>query len=156
MHPLQSKVRSLARHARWLLVLHGLSWVVAVVLLTILAVGLSDWLFRFEDPGIRLMATGSVVVAGGWAIARYLWTALKQRYDDVAVALRIEKRFPELNDRLASTLQFLQQTEDDPTAGSADLRRAVIAETTAEVQRLDLSQVIDSQPTKRITLAAAG
>src|SRR5688572_15428058 len=96
-HPLQQTIRALGRQARRLLLLYGVSRVVAVLLAMILVVGLADWLFRFEDRGIRLMATACVLLAGSWAFGRYLWIAARRRYDDVGIALRIERRFPALN-----------------------------------------------------------
>ena len=46
-------------------------------------------------------------------------------------------------------MEFLDQPEDDPTAGSMALRAAVIAETTAETGRLDFGEVLDLRPTAR-------
>ncbi len=71
------------------------------------------------------------------------------------IAQRIERRFPQLTDRLASTVEFLKQSEVDPQAGSAALRRAVILETTSAVEDVDLSQVFEPRPTRR-ALAVGG
>jgi hypothetical protein len=71
------------------------------------------------------------------------------RLGDVRLALKLERRFPSLEDRLVSSVEFLNQAEDDPTAGSPDLRRAVIAKTTADVEQLDFNEAIDLRPTVR-------
>ena len=49
----------------------------------------------------------------------------------------VERRFPTLGDRLLSAVEFLHEAEDDPTAGSPALRRAVVAQAAAEAERLD-------------------
>ena len=54
------------------------------------------------------------------------------RIGDADLALRVQRRFPDLDDRLLSAVEFLHAAEDDPAAGSAALRRAVVAETAAE------------------------
>ena len=56
---------------------------------------------------------------------------------DVVVAGRIERHFSGLGDHLSSTIEFLRQREDDPLAGSAELRRAAVAPTDAEIAPLD-------------------
>src|ERR671916_379323 len=55
-----------------------------------------------------------------------LLVPLRQRTDDLALALRVEREYPVLNDALASTVQFLRQPEDSPAAGSPSLRREAI------------------------------
>ena len=43
---------------------------------------------------------------------------------------------------------FSQQDENDPQAGSAALRRAVIVETTAAVERLNIDEVLERRPAR--------
>ena len=50
---------------------------------------------------------------------------------------------------LASSMEFLEQSEDDRTAGSAQLRRLVVAEAQSAVERLPLDDVIDRGPLRR-------
>ena len=120
-----------------------------------LLVGLADYLLRFQDPGIRLMCSLSVLLAFAWAAYRFGIAGWGRPLRDVEIAQRIERRFPSLADRLASTLEFLKQSEVDPQAGSAALRRAVIVETAADAESLDFSEIFERGPTHR-ALAAAG
>src|SRR6185312_5122005 len=90
-----------------------------------------------------------------WAVYRCHQTVRRARFRDLDVALRIERRFPELQDRLASAWQFLRERADDPEAGSAELRRAVIGQTVAEVEGLDLSKALEPAPARRALVAAA-
>jgi hypothetical protein len=155
-HPLLEKLSGVRRRARRLLVLYGACWVLAAVLLTIVLAGLCDFLFRFEDPGIRLMVSAAVAGVLAWSVSRYLWPALGTRLTDLDVALRIERRYPALAERLSSTVQFLHEAEDDPAAGSALLRRSVITQTTSQIEAYDLADAVQSRPTRRVALAALG
>jgi hypothetical protein len=148
-HPLEQKIAEVRRHARRLLVLHALGWTIGLLTLAVLVLGLADYLIRFQDHGIRLMGSLAVVLTLVWAGYRYWLFDVGRRLGDVEVAQRIERRFPFLTDRLASTVQFLAQSEADRQAGSAALRRAVILQTTSAVEGLDFSQVFERRPTRR-------
>ena len=105
----------------------------------LLTVGFIDYLLRIADRGTRILltvalATGAAVIA--WRLAQ-VWRA--RRWSDFTAAQSLQRAFPELGDRLASALEFLRQDEEDPVAGSARLRRAVVADTTAAVENLPLS-----------------
>ena len=155
VHPLEQKIGEIRRRARTLLVTYGLCVVVGTLLVSVAAVGLADYFIHFRDRGVRVICLLVVLGASGWAVYRYLLTALRSQMRDVDVALRIERRFPAFQDKLASTIEFLKQSEDDPRAGSALLRRSVIAQTTAEAERLKLSDAIDWRPVWR-ALGATG
>lgn len=148
-HPLERKIAAIRRRVRTLAALHGVGRVTALVVAAILILGAGDYLVRFEDRGLRIM--GSLALAGLilWAIHRYLLCGMLTRLDDVDVALRIERRFPQFNDRLASAVQFLRQKEDQPYAGSPALRRAVVFETEQEAEKLDWQDLFDLSAVRR-------
>lgn len=154
-HPLVTSLAQLRRKVRWLAIGHGVSWVAIVAILALFVLGGSDWLIRFEDRGIRII--GTLIAAGlvGWALYRFLWPALAARLSDLELALRVERRFPQLNDRLASGVQFLSQAEADRRAGSAELRKAVIRDAELELASLDLDEVIEHRPVLRASIVAA-
>lgn len=143
------------RRVRRSLVLDGAGRLVAIVLATVMVLGALDYVVRFNDRGIRCIASLALVGVIGWAVLRYLWPALRARLTDVELALRLEGRLPILQDRLASALRFLREREDDALAGSAALRRTVIAEATAEVDRLTLEDAVEPHLARR-SLALAG
>ena len=55
-----------------------------------------------------------------------------------------------------SAVEFLRQADDDPVAGSPALRRTVIAQTAAEVERVDFAEALDHAPPRRAALISAG
>ena len=77
------------------------------------------------------------------------------RFADLDIALKIEERWPGLNDRLASTVQFLHLTGDDERHGSAAMRAATVRQTIEETQAIDFRKVIELKPVLRAGLAAA-
>lgn len=155
-HPLEQKIAKVRRRLRRLTLLYGISWVVGAALLAMLLFGTLDYLIHIEDRGVRAILTLVLLGVVGWTTYRHLLLALVSGLSDVQLALRIERRFPGLNDRLASAVQFLRQAENDPRAGSAELRRAVVHETERELDALDLDEVLDPRPVYRVALAAGG
>ena len=145
----------LAGRWRRLLLLYGLGWTAAAVLLTVIVLGLADYFIRFQDRGVRTICTLGVLVVLGWAVQRFLWPALRARSSSVQLAQRVEKRFPGLTDRLASTMYFLGQEDNAPGAGSAALRRAVVHQTSLDTADLNLNEALDVRPTRRALTAAS-
>jgi len=155
-HPLEQKLARLRRRVRRWLVVHGLGRLIAAVVGTVVVLGLADYVFRSEDRGIRVIATGVLLAVLGWTCYRWLYRPWTLRLDRVELARRVGRRFPELGNNLPSAVEFLTQLEDDPTAGSPALRRAVIAETTAKAERVDFAAVLDRRPVVHGVLLAVG
>jgi hypothetical protein len=141
-HPIEQRMAALRRRLRRLLLFRGLSATVAAVLAVAMLLALGDYVIRFQDRGIRILCWLGLLAAFGWTCRRYLIRPLRARSGDVNLAVRLERRFPVLEDRLISSVEFLRQAEDDPVAGSAALRRAVIAETAAVTEGLDFNAAI--------------
>jgi len=155
MHPLEQKITSLRTRLRRLLTLYGVSRVVGVVVTMVLALGMVDYLVRLEDRGLRVIATLILLGALAWSGYRFLYLGLAARLRDVDLARRVQRRFPALEDELASAVEFLHQAEDDPIAGSVALRRAVITEAAARTERLDFREAIQERPAWRATVTAS-
>jgi hypothetical protein len=154
-HVLEQKISAVRRRVRRSLVVDGAGRLIAWVIAGAIVLGTLDYLVRFEDRGIRVLASLALVCVVVWAARRYLWPALHVRLSDVELAQRLEGRLPILKDRLASALRFLREREDDALAGSAALRRTVIAEATAELDRLNLDDVVQPHLARRsLSLAA--
>jgi len=153
-HPLEDKLADLRRRVRLLAVIHGLSAIVSSVFAAAIILGLTDYLLRFQDRGLRVFASLALLGALVWACYRFFYLPAVVRFRDVDLAIKLQRRFPELEDRLLSAVEFIAQDEDDPTAGSPALRRWVIARTTAETEDIDFNQAIDCRPVVRGVLLA--
>jgi hypothetical protein len=155
-HPLKQRIDRLRSRVRLLLALYGLSWIVGGSLLAAMVLGVADYLVRYQDPGIRLISSLACLAIIVWTGYRFLYRPLAKRLGDVELAQRLERRFPALADSLASAVEFLDQSEDDPLAGSLTLRRAVIVKTTADTESLDFDQALQRRPVQRAVLWAVG
>ncbi len=142
-HPLQAKVRSVRRLAQRVRLVYGLAWMIVAALAAALVVGLVDYFLRSSELGVRFIFSLGVLACIGWAAWRFLWPSLASHLSDIQVAQRIQRRWPQLNDRLSSSLEFLSQEEGDHMAGSPALRRTVVAEATAQIDGLPLAEAID-------------
>jgi hypothetical protein len=66
------------------------------------------------------------------------------------VALKLEEKFPELNNRLIAALQLAENLEENPEGYSTEMIEAVIEQADLTTQKLDLQKIIDKNPIKRI------
>ena len=102
------------------------------------------WVRFLVEVGALSLAVGVAVI---WGLAR-AYRAVQQR----TLALVLERRFPELNDRLITAVELNQNEQMPP------LTRAMLARTVEEVrgisQQLDLNQVFDRQPLYRTGISA--
>jgi len=156
MHPLEKQVRAIGAKARRLLLIYGGAGVLAIVVGLAMVLGLIDYLLRLEDTGLRLISSAALVCAFAAGLWFFLRPAMQHGAGLVETAQQIERRFPQLHDKLSSTMAFLHQSEHDPTAGSRALRMAVVSQTVAEVETLPLHSVLDAKGPRRMILAAVG
>ena len=153
-HPLQQRVDAVARRVSRLRGAYlASSYFLAAV--GIIGAGvLADYLLRPHDPGVRWIVSLALLGALGWALHRLVFSSLRSKSSSIAVAQRIEQHFPALGKRLSSAIAFLGQSPDDTTAGSLDLRRAVVAETEALSVDLDYQAVVNPRQPRRMLILA--
>lgn len=149
IHPLEQRLARVRRRVRRLLAAYALSWVLTAAAGALIVVGLADYVFRFQDPGIRLLCSLAVLGVFAWSVRHFLAGALGAAWRDVDLARRLGHEFPALGDALPSAVEFLHQREDDLAGGSASLRRAVVAQTTAKVEKVDFMDAVRAGPTAR-------
>src|SRR5271165_2372918 len=152
---LRSRIAALGGQVRRLIVFHGLCWVVAGVLPLLILACLADWLFHL-DVFVRLALLLSVSGLLIWIVHSRVIRPLVVRFADLDIALRIEQRWPGLQDRLTSTIQFQRYRPDDERYGSAALREATIKQAIEETRSIDFREAIAYRPIIRAgSLAAA-
>ncbi len=146
---LTARIAGLRGQARRLIAMHGLSWLVAWLVPAIVFACVLDWVFQL-DSIIRaaLLTTLLALAIGlGW---RLVLRPLLVRFANLDAAFLIEKRWPGLEDRLASTVQFSRITTDGGGLdGSRALREATISQALAETSVLDFREVIDRRPVRK-------
>lgn len=154
-HPLQTRVEAVRGRAARLLWMYGLSRFAAAAVGIIILLALADYGLRLHDAAGRWLFSLMALLGIAGAFMWLGWPALRPRKSPIEVARRIESRFPALEGRLSSAVAFLDESEDDPRAGSAALRKAVVAEAAALSADLDFRKALDSrQPRRAATVAA--
>src|SRR5205814_1696147 len=102
---------------------------------------------------IRAVLLVGLLIAGGLFLRRGLLQPWRELGDDLALALRVEARFPALNDALASTVQFLDRPDGDATAGSPALRQATRRRAVREAEDCDFGELLERRPLRRALVA---
>ena len=145
-----SRLRQRVRYVLWV---YGLCSLTIVLFGSTLLAGGVDWLIRIEDRGVRVLLSLGVLTAIGWTVWRFLWRPLSQRFSNVELARRIERRHPEFADSLSSTVQFLESNQD-PRAGSPELQRAVIRRTLASLHAVSIAGIVETRTVQRLAIGA--
>jgi hypothetical protein len=141
---------ALARRLAWLrgrlrfvATFRGISWLLILILTTVLLVGLVDW--RVHLPAlVRALALVGVLSGSSYIVIRYLLRPLAIKSDDLTLALRVEKHYPGLNDSLASTVEFLQES-DKPGLDSPGLRKEAVKHALRRARGVDFGTVVDAR-----------
>ncbi len=153
-HPLQQLVLRIRRSWNRRLALELLAWGIAGGLLTVLLAGSADYSFRSVDRGLRVLLSAALLGGFGWLGWALFRRWRRRRWSEFRASLGLQEAFPQLGDRLASSLEFLRQDESENLAGSVAMRRAVVLETTAAMEQLPVERV-GGNPRLANALAAA-
>ena len=149
---LMDSLQGVRRKVRTLGVLYGVGVVVAVAVLALLAVVLLDYLFNLKT-GPRVSFIVAAVCAIGYAKWRYLFQPMAARLTLNDVAGRLETAFPQFDDRLRSTVDFVRT--DIP--GSPAMKQRVVSEAGRMAAAVDLNNAVAAKPAMQslgIALAA--
>jgi hypothetical protein len=152
---LTERLDELRGRIRRALFVWGFSSLTAAVLGAVFLAGFTDWLFHWDDPGVRAIFGLSIAGLAGWIIYRRLYRPLAVELTDRKLAQRVEQRYPGFRDALASTVEFAE-AECDPRFGSPDLQKAVVRSTLQAARHLDFRDVVDTTAIRNATAVAAG
>lgn len=141
MNPLLHRLAVVRRRYRLVALASGVLAVLAVVVGGTAAIGLVDYANHLPRL-LRACALVGLLTGSGFLVHRLLIDPLRRRSDNLSLALRIEALHPELNDALASTIQFLEEP-DAPVAGDPALRRKAIERATKQAASFDFFAILD-------------
>jgi len=144
-------LHAVRRRVRLLGILHGLGVVIASTVGLLLAVVLLDYFLDLPSFVRIAFVLASLIVVGYLLSQRVVRAALaKLGLSDVAG--KLETHFPEFNDRLRSTVDFLTRG----TPGSEVMKDRTVSQAAEMVRRVDLNEAIDKHPTVHSLLGAFG
>ena len=144
MNPLLKRLAVLRLKVRLLDGWQGACAVVAAIVGVGFAVGVLDYWAHLPNL-IRAVALVGLLIGSGAIAYRYLVRPFTRSCDDLSLALRVEDQFPELNDALASTVQFLKQSKEDAARVglSPAMRERTVQETIAAAGKCDFGRILD-------------
>ena len=154
MSPTQliTSLESLRRRAKWLSVVYGLALLVLGLAGLVVLGALTDYLLRL--PGVpRLIGLLLTLGVVGYVFWRFIYKPAISRLTLHDVAGRLEETFPQFEDRLRSSVQFLGERE---TLDADPLRRRTVEQAGDIARGIDLDDVLVTRPAYLTALAAMG
>ncbi|MBA3314743.1 MAG: hypothetical protein M3552_00730 [Planctomycetota bacterium] len=151
---LRSRIRSyvvLEGMAIFIALLAGLFWLTFLLDLAYFR------LTNLELPvAVRATAVTLAVAVSVFAGLAYIALRLMRRLRARALALVLERRFPELNDRLILAVERAERAAGDPAGPLEEVMLSrTIDDVAAAADRIDVADVFDRKPLRRATLIAA-
>ena len=139
---------------RALLLLLGCSRAVVFLGVVLLLLFAGDYALRLP-LAVRQVAFFATLAGLALVVFRRLILPLRTPLSDTVLAMRVEERYPELDDRLVSSLAFLDAANDPENEDSPELMRAVIEETAGITPRIRFADVAHARIPMRWAGAAA-
>ncbi|WP_169976642.1 DUF4175 family protein [Tautonia rosea] len=149
METLDHRIAGLRGRLRRVLILRGLCWTIFAAVMAFITLTWIDWFvpLTWNVRVVTLVVAGVVVALVAW---RELIRPLLFPFDDLRLALLIERRWPHLNDRLSSTIEFLKARGASDAAdgryGSEALRELTITQAMGDIESLDFQAILDPRP----------
>ncbi|MFL5241446.1 MAG: hypothetical protein ACJ8FY_05005 [Gemmataceae bacterium] len=148
---LQSKLDSLARYMRALRALRGACWLLLLLSLVAGAAVLADaWLELPSAVRVALLATWLGLGIGAAVLG--LIVPLVRRLENATLAAMIEDRYPELLERLTSTVELTGPV--DIHHGSSRFIDFLVKETDRQTSPLDFVHAVPNRKTGRLALSS--
>ncbi|MBL4591943.1 MAG: hypothetical protein JKY96_08290 [Phycisphaerales bacterium] len=128
-----SSLRATGIRARGLLIARALAWTLAALLAALTLVILADFALRLP-MGIRVILLAAMLMLGLRLVIKLLVPALRARFSQIDLALRVESIDESSRGMLAGAIDLQNTAAADPTDPiEAALRSAAIARATARV-----------------------
>jgi hypothetical protein len=130
--------RAIQRHVT----LECLSWAVVVAVLLAGGSFALDYLLKLTTPQRALLLAAGAAILGS-ILLRFLWRPLRRRMTDEDLALVLEGHFPQLEDRLITTLQLSAKPEGRRAEVSTELLDLVAREAVERADRLSVTEPLN-------------
>lgn len=137
-----ASLETIRKRAKWLSVLYGLALLILGASGLIVMGALADYLLRL--PGIpRLIGLVLAAAVAAYVFWQFVLKPARARLSLQDVAGRVEETFPQFNDRLRSSVQFLGERD----ALAADpLRRRTVEQAGEIARRIEFDDVLITRP----------
>ncbi|MHC4847629.1 MAG: hypothetical protein ACYTEG_04160 [Planctomycetota bacterium] len=143
-HPIRRGLARLRGRVRSLLLLYGSSRAIVFLVSALVVLFVADYMLRLP-LGVRRLTFTLLVGSLAVVLYRRLVAPLRRPLHDATLAARVEERFPLLENRLVSSLAFLDAETDPENSDSPALMRAVVAETADLAPAIKFNEVARSR-----------
>jgi hypothetical protein len=137
-------LQDIRRRVKLFSVAYGAGVAVAAAAGLLLATVLIDWALNLPTP-LRVVMVLVAAAEFGYVLFKHVLRPLWARLTIGDVAGRLEHAFPQFDDRLRSTVDFVRDG-GAYVPGSDPMKQKVVAEAATMAQNVDLSHVIDLRP----------
>lgn len=137
---------------RFLTWVSGLCSLALVVFGGLLITGTLDWCVHFDESGTRLVFALGLLCAAGWIAWKQLIGPLRLPLTGTFLAARVEKRFPDLKNRVVSAVEFLEHRLDS-RLGSSELQQVVVKQALKDLERIEPADVVEAGAIRNLTIA---
>jgi hypothetical protein len=143
--PLINSLHAVRRRAKLVSVAQGAGVVLSLAMGLLLATVLADYLLNLR-PVPRLLVM--LLAGGGLAYSIFRWVLQPgiQRISLSDIAGRLERAFPQFDDRLRSTLNFVHEDPRHDETGSAMMKRRVVVEALEISRTVNLGSAVITTP----------
>jgi hypothetical protein len=131
----------------------GLGWLTLVLLGGLLGSGTLDWLLHFDESGTRLVIGLGLLGGSAWMLWQQLIVPLRQQLTPSFLAARVEQRFPGLDNRLVSAVEFLEHRLD-AKLGSTELQKVVVAQALKDLETIEVSDIVEAHSVRNVAFAS--
>jgi hypothetical protein len=142
---LQAQARRLRTRYLW----HGLGLCLLLPTAALLLFFLLDHTLRLP-VAVRLLHTSATVALLGYGLIRFVRYPLTRAFADIDMAQLLERRYPELHQRLVSAVQLQDVGPGQLRNQSQPMIEQLLAETSAAAAALPLSTLFDYRRTARV------
>src|SRR5215475_11812940 len=136
---LMDALQAVRRRVKLLGLVYGIGIAVAAAVGLLLAIIFFDYLVNLP-AWPRLVLSLAALGCIGYVIARWIWTPARTKLSLSDVAGRLERAFPQFDDRLRSTVDFASGQRE--VFGSDVMQRRVMSEAAEMASRVDLRQAV--------------
>lgn len=156
---IQHALGSLKARIRTYVVMEGIALVVALVGIAFwLSLGVDYfyfWISKLELPvWFRAGYVYATAAAGVLAFCTWVLLRLMKNIRSKALALVLERRFPELNDRLITAVEVAESKTGRESAITISMLERTIADVAIVTQKLDVGEVFNKTPVRRAVTTA--
>ena len=143
---LQSKILDARRVWKRSLFWTGAAIVIIGLLAILIGESIVDWLMPLPST-VRVAMLAGIVIAVVYLLYRHIIQPLKASLTLRDVALNVEEKHPNLEDRLVSAVQFGSRESDDPI--ESHMLQRLLEDTTKRIKGIDFKATIDHSRTRK-------